>query len=200
MTPVSDKELWDAVRLDDARAFAVLYKRYWGQLHATVNYYLKDFQAAEQIVQDIFFILWKRRQALEILDFGAYFHTMARYHVFKQLKIAKKNIVDYMAEIQDDKVPITFNHVESKMDSDYLHSELSQYLSELPRRCREIFWMSRIEQLSNDEISERLGISKRTVENQITQAQKHLRLHATDIALALLTVFLITSNLHPIHL
>lgn len=175
MMPVSDEDLWNAVREDDSRSFAVLYKRYWGKLHATANYYLKDYQAAEQIVQDVFFTLWKRRKALEIKDLGAYFHTTARYHVFKHLKLAKKDIIQYIDEFQDHKVPTTVNHAEEQMNYDHLQNQLSAYLSELPRRCREIFWLSRVEQLSNDEISERLGISKRTVENQITQAQKHLK-------------------------
>jgi RNA polymerase sigma-70 factor (ECF subfamily) len=49
------------------------------------------------------------------------------------------------------------------------------YLHQLPKRCQEIFKLSRFDNLSNDEIAAKLGISKRSVENQITLALKHLR-------------------------
>jgi RNA polymerase sigma-70 factor (ECF subfamily) len=57
-----------------------------------------------------------------------------------------------------------------------LEKSVDKELEELPRRCKEIFTLSRREQLSNDEIAIRLDISKRTVENQLTHALRHLRL------------------------
>jgi RNA polymerase sigma-70 factor (ECF subfamily) len=57
-----------------------------------------------------------------------------------------------------------------------LEKSVDKELEELPRRCKEIFTLSRREQLSNDEIATRLDISKRTVENQLTHALRHLRL------------------------
>jgi RNA polymerase sigma-70 factor (ECF subfamily) len=57
-----------------------------------------------------------------------------------------------------------------------LEKSVDRELEELPRRCKEIFTLSRREQLSNDEIASRLDISKRTVENQLTYALRHLRL------------------------
>jgi RNA polymerase sigma-70 factor (ECF subfamily) len=54
-------------------------------------------------------------------------------------------------------------------------------LRQLPQRCREIFLMSRKDQLNNDEIASRLSISKRTVENQLTTALKHLRVELKRI-------------------
>ncbi|WP_369414055.1 sigma factor-like helix-turn-helix DNA-binding protein [Desertivirga xinjiangensis] len=67
-----------------------------------------------------------------------------------------------------------------------LETQLDAYLENLPKRCREIFFMSRKQMLSNDEIAAKLGISKRSVENQITFALKHLRVSIKDISIALI--------------
>lgn len=61
-----------------------------------------------------------------------------------------------------------------------LEFDMESSLSNIPKRCRQIFFMSRKELLSNDEIAGKLSISKRTVENQITHALKHLRLSLKD--------------------
>ncbi|WP_172333800.1 sigma factor-like helix-turn-helix DNA-binding protein [Mucilaginibacter sp. SG564] len=55
-------------------------------------------------------------------------------------------------------------------------------MKRLPRRCQEIFWLSRVQNLSNDEIEGKLNISKRTVENQITQALRYLRVSYTKLS------------------
>ncbi len=68
------------------------------------------------------------------------------------------------------------NDGESNIRYRELEKKVEEELEELPSRCREIFTMSRMQQLTNDEIAARLDISKRTVENQLTYALRHLRL------------------------
>ena len=68
-----------------------------------------------------------------------------------------------------------YNQSDHRIKNQELLLELSHYLEKLPKRCQEIFYLSRMDNLSNQEIAGRLGISKRTVENQITTALKHLR-------------------------
>jgi RNA polymerase sigma factor (sigma-70 family) len=67
-----------------------------------------------------------------------------------------------------------------------LEAELETYLKHLPKRCQEIFLMSRRQLMSNDEIADKLGISKRSVENQITHALKHLRISLKDVTVMLI--------------
>ena len=67
-----------------------------------------------------------------------------------------------------------------------MERSLTAYLGQLPARCREIFLLSRTQQLSNHEIADRLGISKRTVENQITAALQHLKLSLKHLMLLVL--------------
>lgn len=80
------------------------------------------------------------------------------------------------------------NSGEEKFDYEELEANINSFLEELPNRAREIFILSRKEHLSNDEIANRLSISKRTVENQITNALKHLRISLKHISIVLMFI------------
>ena len=76
-----------------------------------------------------------------------------------------------------------------------LESRLQQALNDLPEQCRLVFQLSRFEELRYREIADKLGISVKTVENQISKALKILRLQLADY-LPVLIVFLIQSLIH----
>ncbi|WP_419700048.1 RNA polymerase sigma factor [Mucilaginibacter sp. NFX135] len=173
-SPINDAELWLAIRSDDEQAFAVLFDRYWLRLYKTALRYLKDREASEEAVHDVFLNIWNRRHELEIESFPNFLLTAIRYQVYNRLRAVKSPVV---LSISDDGISELLDHNkgESRISDQELLYELGQYLEQLPKRCQEIFQMSRIDHLSNQEIAGRLGISKRTVENQITMALKHLR-------------------------
>lgn len=75
------------------------------------------------------------------------------------------------------------NTVEEKIQEQSFCKQLYVSLNNLPKRCQEIFLLSREEQLSNREIAERLNISKRSVENQITHALQQLRIYFKHLLL-----------------
>lgn len=194
ISKVTDNELWDAVVSDNSRAFVVLYNRYWKKLYKTAHYYLKDETLAEEITHDVFVSLWLRRKFLKIQSFENYIHVTARYHVYKHLKAAKVNCIEYIDQFALTDNMVVYNTADSKLGYESLESELAQKLRELPRRCQEIFWLSRVENLSNDEIADKLHISKRTVENQITQALRFLRMSYPQLSVVS-SIVLITLSL-----
>lgn len=171
----NDDVLWTAIQHGDVKAFNTLYSRYWKKLYATVLHYINEAETAEQVVQDVFVLLWKRREHLAIENFAKYIHATARYHVFKEIKAKKKIVVEYTDNYLFYENTTAQNSGELRLNHHDFLSEVSSYLSPLPKRCREIFWLSRIENLSNDEIAEKFCISKRSVENQLTIALKHIR-------------------------
>lgn len=185
-TGFSDSELWEAVVSDDGRAFVMLYNRYWKRLFKTASYYLKDEAAAEEITHDVFVSLWEKRKSSKIENFQHYIQATARYHVYKYLKQAKINLVQYLDQLPETNALQVYNTAANKLGYEELESELAKLLKDLPRRCREIFWLSRINNLSNQEIADKLHISKRTVENQIALAQKSLRATYPQFVVALL--------------
>jgi RNA polymerase sigma-70 factor (ECF subfamily) len=104
-----------------------------------------------------------------------------RYQLYSRSKTAKLSLV-YKADIIESEHLSESNTGEVRLQDFELRNELDKYLNQLPERCHEIFNLSRIEHLSNQDIADRLGISKKTVENQLTIALKHLRLAFKNIA------------------
>ncbi|RFZ89998.1 RNA polymerase sigma-70 factor [Mucilaginibacter conchicola] len=169
-----DIVLWNAVRHDDENAFKELFDRYWGRLYNTCNRYLKNRETSEELVHDIFLNLWDRRRNLEIICFENYLLNAVRYQAYNRIR-AKKLAVTYIDESQfHDAADASL--ADDRINEQELEQEVFAYMHQLPKRCQEIFRLSRFNNLSNDEIAAQLGISKRSVENQITIALKHLRL------------------------
>ncbi|HEY0176014.1 MAG TPA: RNA polymerase sigma-70 factor [Pedobacter sp.] len=170
---LSDIQLWTAIKTGDEPAFNELFGRYWIRLYKTAFQYLKDKEASEEVVHDVFLNIWNRRKQLDISFFPNFILTAVRYQVYNRMRSARSPLI-----YESDLVFTTgtdANLGEHKIEEQDLYRNMYEYLEELPKRCREIFCMSRIDQLSNEEIAGRLGISKRTVENQITAALKHLK-------------------------
>lgn len=173
-----DQDLWQAVQQGKEQAYRQLFDRYWEMVYVMAFRYLKDGDASRDIVHNIFLTLWQRREFLEIRTFEAYLKSACRYHVYKHLKTRHHSALTFVEE--DDLKYLSKDTIINHAEYDERYNEmltLKDYLLKtLPKRCQEIFSLSREEQLSNQEISDKLNISKRTVENQLTHALKHLRL------------------------
>ncbi len=194
MNKHSDFELWEAITLDDTKAFETLFDRYWCVIYSTAFSYLKDKEACTEIVQDIFLNIWQKRKELKITSFKNYLTAAARYHVYKELKAKRSSAILYI----EDYSGVIPQHQHSNQGDENitcleLEHSVETSLNNLPKRCKEIFILSRMDNLTNDEIARQLGISKRTVENQLTHALKFLRslLRHTAVILFIITGFLL---------
>lgn len=181
LAKLTDLALWNAVKEGDLQAFDTLFNRYWSKVFTTAFNRLRDREACIEITNDVFVMLWTRRDKLVIHSFDAYLQTVTRNRVYKHFRALKSAPLDYNERIEN---------IAAKnfaVDGDYnlryreLEKTVDYYLNQLPQRCREIFHLSRKDQLNNDEIAARLSISKRTVENQLTTALKHLRVELKKI-------------------
>jgi RNA polymerase sigma-70 factor (ECF subfamily) len=172
---LSDKILLNLMREGDPASFNALFDRYWEMLYATVFSVCSDREVCSEIVHDIFLNLWLKREKLQIESFKAYILASARYHVYRHVKNARRSSLEYREDLEYSS-RVSMNDGELNIRYQELEKSVDRELEELPRRCKEIFTLSRREQLSNDEIASRLAISKRTVENQLTYALRHLRL------------------------
>ncbi|MGJ1364190.1 RNA polymerase sigma factor [Sphingobacterium spiritivorum] len=183
----TDQELWLAIQNEDCQSsFAMLFDKYWSLLFRTAFNYLKDKEQSEEITHDIFFNIWNKRHQLQITAFPAYLHAATRYHVYKHLRAKEKSILHFTNDLSTVNSGTNSNTAIDKLESEELDSTLRNILSKLPKRCQEIFIMSRFENLKNEEIASKLQISQRTVENQITIALRHIRQHLDKTIVALL--------------
>ncbi|MBE9660772.1 sigma-70 family RNA polymerase sigma factor [Mucilaginibacter myungsuensis] len=179
---MTDAELFEAILLDNEQAFNQLFERHWLKVYTVAHKYVRDEELALEIAHDIFLNIWNKRQELKINSFKSYVITAASYHAIRKRQTAKAIPVQYVDDYEyteDAAYAISGRHEhnqgEVNIDEREINDTVNHLLTELPKRCREIYYMSRRDNLSITEIAERLDISKRTVENQLTIALKHLR-------------------------
>lgn len=185
----TDNELWIDVKNGNNKAFTLLFNRYWKKIYITAFSHLKNKELCEDIVHDIFLTLWKKRDALNINAFETYIIAAARYHVYKVSKSVRAKNIFFSTNPSIFVNDIDINDGEDKLVFDDMNASLNTCIEQLPNRCSEIFKLSRIEFLSNEEIANKLNISKRTVENQITYALHHIRIFLKEKSYLLSILF-----------
>ena len=172
----TDEELFKAVKRNDKKAFNLLYERYWVLIYKKAFSYLHDADACMAIVNDIFVNIWEKREALNIITVKNYLTSAARYRVYNFVKANHASPLTYVEDYQKfDDLSVVYNHAESNIQAIELTSDLEKLLDKLPARCKEIFLLSRVNNLTNTEIADKLSISKRAVENQISLALRFLK-------------------------
>lgn len=173
---INEKQLLRAMAQDERGALEQLYTRYWQHLFMAAYNVLKNKAACEDIVQETFLQLWQRRKSLDIqTSLEAYLFSMVRYTVFKYIK--KEQTHSHVFEALEDR--LHYITPEDIVVEKNIRSQLTGIVNSLPEKCREIYRLSREEQLSHHEIATRLNISTKTVENHITIALKKIRFGIT---------------------
>lgn len=168
----SDLDLIDRLKQDDESAMAVIYKAYWEPLYRSAYNVFKNREICEDIVQELFIRLWKNRHAVEIsISLKAYLHASIRYEVFRQIRAGRANEHIYDDLLERLHAPA----VHTSIEYEELVTQISSIVEQLPEKCREVYKLSRQENLSHKQIAERLNISTKTVENHLTKALRLLR-------------------------
>ncbi len=161
----------------DRLAFEALFRQHYGPLCAFATGYVKEPDAAEDLVQDLFFRLWLDREKVSITtSTKAYLYASVRNRCLNAVKAGSRMRV--LNEEVDDH-PADDGRTEDE------HTEriarVQAAIGSLPEERRKIFKLSRYEGLKYQEIAERLGISIKTVENQMGKALKTLRDELADL-------------------
>jgi RNA polymerase sigma-70 factor (ECF subfamily) len=153
-------------------AFNTLFKEYSGRLYRFAFGYLKSEPEAEELVQEVFTIIWEKRADLKKeLSFKSFLFTIA-FNIIRKHFRTKAYLSEYLKTgISDDMDMQT----SQKITYDSLHQYITELVNQLPLRRKEIFMKSRFEGHSIKEIAEEMKISHKTVENQLTDALKFIR-------------------------
>lgn len=163
--------------------FERIYKLYYPKMFGFAKNYILADEDAENIVQDVFLVLWEKKDELEIsYTLITFLFTLVKNRCLNFLR-HKLIEEEYNTQMKEE-LSFKLYSLESLDYSYYSEKELreriQQALATLPERCREVFIKSRIEGLKYKEISEELGISVNTVENQMVTALKKLRIELKD--------------------
>jgi RNA polymerase sigma-70 factor (ECF subfamily) len=178
---IAEKDLIVRLKNGDQTAFELLFHFYYPGLVIYASQFTADRDEAEEIVQDFFVRFWQKHQQILLSDsLKNYLFASVRIGSLNYLK-HKKIEDNYLKEIYD----LSNEHLAYDTNL-YVTSELQEKIKNsielLPDKCREIFMMSRIRGMKNEEIATKLNLSKRTVESQISNALKVLRIELKDYA------------------
>jgi RNA polymerase sigma-70 factor (ECF subfamily) len=161
------------VSLDEA-GFEHLFKTYFLSLTHFARKYVHDNDTAKEIVHDVFLNLWGKRNSIDSSSslksylFTSVYNRCMNY-IRDQRKFNKDDQVFNIIEQETQEVP--YDHLETME----LESRIIEALNDLPARCKEIFMLSRFEGTSYAEIAEKLGLSVKTIETQMSKALRILR-------------------------
>ena len=175
-----EQQLINGLLSKDEGAFEILFRSYYGALLFIATDILRDRQLAEEAVQDVFIKLWKTGSTLSInSSLNSYLTTMVRNRCIDYLRAGERRIKTVSIENPDVQLKLHELGIEDTFEEELFPDSseiaLKRALEELPPQCRQIFVLSRFDELSNKEISEKLQISVSTVKTQIARALKKLK-------------------------
>lgn len=159
--------------------FDRIYVTYYPRMIRFAKEYVLFEEDAENIVQDVFLVLWEKRRVLDIrVSLVAYLFSLVKNRCLDYLR-HKEVDEQYRQELS-----VKLSALE-KLDYVFTSEEdiervVARAVGKLPKRCREIFLKSRVEGMKYREIADELEISVNTVENQMTIALKRLRVELKD--------------------
>lgn len=168
---VADNILIAGIKKSDYTSYNQLFLRYYSRLCAYVYGITENYNSSEDVVQELFIRLWTNRHKLEIKDsISGYLYRSSKNAALNHLRAEKsrqKSIENLPAQEwhSDD------NLIEQIEFSAYLQ----QCIDQLPERSREVFLKSRYEGLKQKDISDQLGISVKTIKNQIWKSLQFLK-------------------------
>lgn len=161
-----------SLRAGDEQALKFLFDTYFVSLCRFMDLYLKNKMETEEIALDLFMHIWTHREEMQInLSLKAYLFQAARNRCLNVLRDRKPTC--YIEELNE--VLKEGEIMDSALELKELNRLIEEAVCSLPEKCREVFLKSRKQNLTNKEISEKMQISVKTVEAQITKALKHIR-------------------------
>lgn len=175
MDRAADSELLARLRAGDERALEAVFRAHYAAMCGVVRRIVFAPDVAEELVQDVFFKLWSRREQLAEIDaLRTYLYRAARNTALNHLRRQKLEHAYEERELVKGE-PTAVESTGDSADAGELEVAVRAAINRLPDRCREIFLMSRDGGLTYGQIARELGISIKTVETQMGRALKSLR-------------------------
>jgi RNA polymerase sigma-70 factor (ECF subfamily) len=176
----ADAELLARLRAGDERALEAVFRAHYATMCVVVRRIVFAPDVAEELVQDVFFKLWSRREQLAEIDaLKTYLYRAARNTALNHLRRQKLEHAYEERELLKGE-PVSQEDVSDGASTGEVERAVRVAIQKLPERCREIFLMSRDGGLTYGQIARELGISIKTVETQMGRALKSLRLSLAE--------------------
>ena len=192
LVALTDFELLEGCCREGERYFNVLFDRYFSRLYGFSYSLLKNQEVSKQLAMDVMLKLWQKRQDIVLRTdqhLQPYLFQSVKNAVLNHLR--KPNIVTEPVDNNLEQLHHTHVTPEMLVNRNELETAYQSMLKEMPEQRRKIFQLKREEDLSYEEIAERLNISVHTVRNQMSSSLDYLRkrMNTYNEGLLLLLIF-----------
>ena len=172
--------IFNKIKEGNIQAFETLFRSYYEPLCRYAYTFVENKETSEEIVQDLFYTIWKDRQSLQIFtSVNGYLYRSVKNKSLQYLE--KIKIRDEYRDSYPDNTDIESITPQEELEYKELEHYLQKSLCNLPERRRKIFCMNRMEGKKYNEIAKELNISVKTVEAEISKALKELRANYISI-------------------
>ena len=166
--------IFKKIKEGNIEAFETLFRSYYDPLCRYAYQFVKNLETAEEIVQDMFYVLWKERQNLQIFtSVNGYLYRSVKNKSLQYIEKVKVRD-DYRNNYSENSDIDTFTPQE-ELEYKELEQQIQEALYRLPERRQKIFRMNRMEGKKYNEIARELNISVKTVEAEISKVLRELR-------------------------
>ena len=167
------EDILNRLKSDDRAALKDLFQEHYSLVCQSIHRFIRDHATTEDLAQEVFLRFWEKRHSIQVTSsLPAYLRRMAMNEALGYLRRNKRYE-------EDEFVPENETETGPSAEEAYLHEELQESvaaaINSLPPKCRTVFQLSRYEELTYKEIADQMGISVKTVENQMGKALKILR-------------------------
>ncbi len=177
-------------------AYRDLFYQYHGRLVLFAHKFTGDLQVSQDIVQDAFLKLWEKSPSLASFEVPrAYLFQSVKNSCLNHIRhikirhIVEDKVVSHLAEAEKNLYLSQDDPLQSLLEQD-VQRKIDEIVQSMPEKCREVFLLSRNEMLKNREIADRLGISVKMAEKQISKALLMLRSNLSEYFSVLLFLLL----------
>lgn len=171
----TDRELLEAIRHDDEKAFAELFKRYWRKVHAMAYSRVRSKEITEEIVQELFTSLWDKRHTHSIKHLPSYLFQAVKFKALNYIesKLVREKYWNYYRTFVSQEENVT----ELAVEYGELMEAFEDGMKRLPEKTKEVFKLHRMDGWSVPQIANLLNLSEKAIQYHLTQSVKKLRIH-----------------------
>lgn len=190
----NNEKIIEGLKNGDKAIFEAIYREYFTPLCYYCLRYVDSFEDAEEIVQEIFIKLWNKHEDLEIsISLNSYLYKAVQNYALNYL--SKKKTHERYLTIKERQISAPFETGQDILEEDELNLILKHAILKLPDKRRKIFELSRFDDYKYVKIAQKMSISVKTVEAQMTKTLKYLRVVLKDYVPIILVILLNNSNI-----
>ena len=169
--------------------FDQIWQKYSARVYNFINSMVFDKSSAEDLTQEVFLKIWEKRSEIDINgNLEGYIFTIARNLVYKETRkmLTNATYMNFTRQIMEEADDSTLKAIDASSE----HSHLIELISQMPPSRKDIYLLNKIHGLSIKDIAERLGLSARTVENQLYKANIFIKSKFTVSVFVFIWIYL----------